>query len=69
MNLYQLALIRQRFANILSWNISIVVSELLLTGIDLVASSRRSWSFWEDQQRAIDNWINKKAKLIDIVSA
>ena len=34
--LYQLTLIRWRFANILSWNISIVVSELLLTGIDLL---------------------------------
>ena len=38
--------------------------------LDLVPSSRRSWwSFWEDQQRAIDNWVNKKAKLINIVSA
>ncbi|HEY6164005.1 MAG TPA: hypothetical protein VIW25_03785 [Nitrososphaeraceae archaeon] len=40
------------------------------TMLDLVPSSRRSWwSFWEDQQRAIDNWVNKKAKLINIVSA
>ncbi|HZI69890.1 MAG TPA: hypothetical protein VFD60_01905 [Nitrososphaeraceae archaeon] len=40
-----------------------------MTILDLVPSSRRSWSFWEDQQRAIDNWVNKKGKLIDIISA
>ena len=54
--LYQLTLIRWRFANILSWNISIVVSELLLTGID---KARHDVEFLMTQFPELEAWSRK----------